>query len=200
MTPWRLAHSLTVLRAEVDAVWPHRDHASDGTIGDARHQTVLSDHNPNAAGVVRALDVDAGPGLTPDEAHDQIGDLLSEHVRQLGGHHPALGPGSYVIWDHHIASPRAAWAWRSYLGADPHTSHVHISVTTSPAGYDDHTPWGIAALVAHHQPARRSVVVKAGDSLWLIGKHTGVPWTRIAKLNNLTRPYLVHPGQRLWIS
>ena len=36
----------------------------------------------------------------------------------------------YVIWNHRIwGSYDAASGWRPYTGADPHTSHVHISLT-----------------------------------------------------------------------
>ncbi|HEX4700386.1 MAG TPA: hypothetical protein VH857_13645 [Actinomycetes bacterium] len=36
----------------------------------------------------------------------------------------------YLIWNHHIWGAYAASAgWRKYTGADPHTTHVHISFT-----------------------------------------------------------------------
>jgi hypothetical protein len=37
----------------------------------------------------------------------------------------------------------AAWAWRAYGGANPHTKHVHISVKPDKAAYDATTPWRV---------------------------------------------------------
>src|SRR4051794_4525359 len=53
MRSWRAAKSLEVLTRELDSHFPHRDKASDGTIGDDNHSS-RSDHFPNASGVVRA--------------------------------------------------------------------------------------------------------------------------------------------------
>lgn len=148
---WRLAASLKVLLAECNARFPHRDKASDGTIGDARHQhESTSDHNAwlsdkNGVPVVRALDVDSGPGLNPDEAHDQIGDIVAAAARQAGlDGHPAMGEGSYVIHEQKIASAHSdpPWRWRTFRG-DPHTSHPHISVALAQRGYDNTRSWGV---------------------------------------------------------
>lgn len=134
---WRVARSLDVLLAEVNAAAPARSKVSDGSIGDTSHQARPSDHNPNAAGVVRARDI------THDPLDGCDGNRLAEHVRQLGiDGHPALGPGAYVIWNHRIASDSYGWAWRGYYGSNPHTAHVHISVATAATGYDSLAPWG----------------------------------------------------------
>lgn len=136
---WRIARAIQVLRAEVDALAPNRNRASDGTIGDAAHATRVSDHNPyikdsRGLGVVRAIDV----------THDPAGGLdagrLAEHVRVLG----AKGDRRvrYVIWNRRIASTASGWSWRAYLGSNPHTRHVHISVPESASGYDSGVPWG----------------------------------------------------------
>lgn len=142
---YRLAHSLIVLRKEVNATWPGRDTASDGWIGDPAHASRHSDHNPwikdnRGVGVVRALDIDAGTG-----GDTGIGLAVAEHVRRLGATgHPALGAGAYVISQRRIASPASGWAWRTYTGTNPHTSHTHISVALAQPGYDSAAPWGLA--------------------------------------------------------
>lgn len=132
---WRLATSLRDLRAEVDARWPHRDRTSDGSIGDENHIGTKSDHNPNAAGVVRAIDIDVD-GIAAA--------WLAEHLRQRG----AVGDtrihgGGYVIFNARIASDVGNWAWRKYNGSNPHRSHIHVSASLSAAGYDASRPWGI---------------------------------------------------------
>jgi hypothetical protein len=155
MAGWRLAHSLEVLRNEVDTRWPNRSKVSDGTIGDAAHrsQGAASDHNPwviddKGVGVVRAFDVTAATIDAPG---------LAEHLRQLGAHDDArLIDHGYIIFDRRIASEIDAWAWRPYGGADPHTSHIHVSVARDPAGYDSDAAWGVSKV----QPAPSAGKVK----------------------------------------
>lgn len=66
---WRLARSLVTLLDQINDHWPARDKTSDGTVGDARHSVQQSDHNPNAAGIVCAVDVTNDP---PHEVHAQV--------------------------------------------------------------------------------------------------------------------------------
>lgn len=136
---WRLARSLTALRSEVDRRWPNRSKASDGTVGDLAHASRPSDHNPNAAGVVRALDITAA-GINPG--------WYAEHLRSLGAAgHPPLRNGGIVIYNRRIASAVGSWRWRPYGGVNPHDKHIHVSVGRDPAQYDSTAPWGIATHV-----------------------------------------------------
>lgn len=133
---WRLARSLDVLRDEILAVAPG---TTVWDLGDPDHQQRNSDHNPNAAGVVCAIDVLGDGGL--DLA------AFAEHVRTSG--HVAA---KYAIHDRRIASRSRGWRWRRYRGSNPHTSHVHVSVGRGPDGqstgpYDDTSSWGLAATV-----------------------------------------------------
>lgn len=148
---WRLAHSLEGLRAEVNERWPHRAKASDGTLGDAAHASRVSDHNPNAAGVVRAFDATAYADQPPGDNID--GDWLAEHIRQLGANgHPALQNHGYVIWNRRAAYATNGWRWKPYTGPSPHREHVHISVGRAPAQYDDRTAWGVAGVTPQPEP------------------------------------------------
>ncbi len=151
---WRNAQALLTLRAEVDRKWPDRDRTSDGGIGDATHalKGTGSDHNPwikdkDDRGVVRAFDIDAGRGLLPTRAQDDVGDTVAEVARLAGkAGHPALMGGGYVIYEGRIASAESnpAWSWRKH-NDDPHESHPHISVGRKPEQYDSKSPWGIVA-------------------------------------------------------
>ena len=81
---WRLARALDVLRQQVNAAWPDRNKQLDGTIGDLRHQRQgASDHNPNPAGVVCAIDITHDPnGPDGDRlAADAIAELKPATVR-----------------------------------------------------------------------------------------------------------------------
>jgi hypothetical protein len=113
------------LRLQVDDSYPDRDRRSDGWIGDTRHQAraSASDHNPDANGIVRAIDIDrdlsgkAKPDLMPDLA-DQI---------RLFAKRDKSKRISYIIFAGKIASARLGWRWRKYSGINPHHSHCHIS-------------------------------------------------------------------------
>ena len=112
------------LREQLDDSYPDRDRTSDGWIGDVRHSARPSDHNPDAAGIVRAIDIDrdlsgkAKPDLMPDLA-DQI------RLCARGGDKRI----SYIIFNGKIASHKKKWAWRPYDGINPHTKHIHVSFT-----------------------------------------------------------------------
>lgn len=62
---WRVAKSLDRLLAQVNRLAPDRSKASDGAIGDAKHQSRESDHNPwvtdGTIGVVTARDITNDP-------------------------------------------------------------------------------------------------------------------------------------------
>jgi peptidoglycan hydrolase-like protein with peptidoglycan-binding domain len=123
-----LAANLATLRREIDARWPGRDRRSDGWIGDAAHQSRASDHNPDARGVVHALDVDKD-GIDPTAL-----------VRRAIGH-PTV---HYVIFNRTIWTRDNDFRSRRYTGDNPHTGHVHVSGLRGRSHENNGTPWGIA--------------------------------------------------------
>jgi len=122
MTP-KLCKAGQQLRLQIDDSYPDRDRTSDGWIGDTRHSARPSDHNPDAAGICHAIDIDrdlsgkAKPDLMPDLA-DQI---------RLFAKRDKSKRISYLIFAGKIASPRMGWRWRKYSGINPHNSHLHCS-------------------------------------------------------------------------
>lgn len=137
----RQAYALDVFLAEINAHAPNRSKASDGGLGDPAHAARVSDHNPNKAGVWRARDVtnDVPGGMV-------CGELATLLVRKLGSH-PALMSGAYIIWNGRIISyDRRGEGWRPYSGDNPHTRHLHLSVSTAAAGYDSRQPWNLYPL------------------------------------------------------
>lgn len=109
---WTLAPALSALLREVNARWPHRSKASDGTIGDTAHAARQSEHNPDSRGVVRAVDITVA-GI--DKAA-----LLKAVIGDSRVH--------YVISDRKIYSRSNRWTPAAYYGANPHDKHVHISL------------------------------------------------------------------------
>lgn len=135
---WRVAKSLMVLRKQIDDAFIGRSKASDGTIGDERHQSSNSDHNPwvkdGKMGVVTALDI------TNDPAHGVHSRKLAEAL--VASQDPRI---KYLISDGEICSglgqKTPAWKWRPFSGSNQHRHHFHISVQSTKALYDDESAW-----------------------------------------------------------
>lgn len=135
---WRVARSLETLRDQIDAAFPARNKASDGTIGDADHQNRSSDHNPwYGPGIVTALDITHDPdnGVDIDRLTDELQASRDPRIK-------------YVIANSLIMDTRPGfnpWQWVPYSGSNPHTRHMHVSVVASPA-CDDTDPWNLPSL------------------------------------------------------
>jgi hypothetical protein len=143
---WRVADSLVTLRDQINTLAPDRDKSSDGTIGDQSHQARKSDHNPNAAGVVQAMDI------TNDPAHGLVSRDIAELLRLSQDRRI-----KYVISNRQIFSSTVSpWQWRPYTGVNAHTKHVHISVVDDPKFYDDSEPWALERLAKVEAPAATS--------------------------------------------
>lgn len=141
----RLANSLVQLRNQVNAAFPNRNKASDGWIGDAAHAASASDHNPNGAGVVCALDITNSP-QTGFDVH-----ALADRLRV--NRHPNL---KYIISNRRICGAWTGWNWWPYNGSNPHSAHAHFSVGRGNDGqsqppYDDTSNWAIGGAVTPPQ-------------------------------------------------
>jgi hypothetical protein len=123
MTP-KLCKAGQQLREQFDDTYPDRDRASDGWIGNRAHQNNPSDHNPDAEGIVRAIDIDR------DLAGRSKPDLMPYVANQI---RLAARAGdkriSYVIFNGKIASRKTLFRWVTYRGVSPHHAHCHISFT-----------------------------------------------------------------------
>ena len=122
---YKLCKAGIQLREQFDDSYPSRDRTSDGWIGDTRHSARASDHNPDAEGIVRAIDIDRDlsgkkkPDLMPD---------LADQIRLFAKSDPSKRI-AYIIFAGKIASPRMGWRFRKYSGINAHDHHCHISFT-----------------------------------------------------------------------
>lgn len=133
----RLAYALAQLRTQINQAHPGRNKASDGWIGDDAHAKTKSEHNPNAAGVVCAIDITHDPANGVD-GNKLAADAIAEMDRR--------GISGYVIFNRRIRSTLLMrGVWRTYTLANPHTTHVHISYIN---GYDNRAPWSLPRLTA----------------------------------------------------
>jgi hypothetical protein len=150
MASWILVPCLVSLRTEFNRLAPTRDKASDGSIGDAAHQTEASDHNPDdTPGVatpytdadnipeVHAIDVDDDlrkSGWSMDKCLEII------ITRHRSGQDVRL---QNVIYNRRIWSRSWGWTARAYTGASAHTEHAHFSARYTTAQESDTRPWGL---------------------------------------------------------
>jgi hypothetical protein len=143
-----LARALITLYDELAAHYPDQEwqtSAGTGTIGDAAHRAEgsASDHNPWLNNTVRALDV----ALT---ARGPSCEALFAMVNQMyGNRDPRVFPDGYAIFKGRITdwnNPGHFWPQQG----DPHNTHVHISTSTNPAGYNATNVWplpGVAPVI-----------------------------------------------------
>ena len=115
----RLSKSGIQLREQIDDCFPDRDRASDGWIGDSKHASRKSDHNPDAQGWVRAIDID----MDLDRAKG-TSVYLADQIREYA---KSNGRITYVIHMGKICSRKSFWRWVKYSGINPHNHHIHIS-------------------------------------------------------------------------
>lgn len=126
MPSWYEAPSLGRLKVAVDTRWPGRDHSSDGSLGDADHQTRKSDHNPDPkTGVVRARDLDKDGLHVPT-------------VLAAGLLHPSI---RYVIHDRRIFHIDHLFKPQKYTGDNPHTGWIHFSIEHTKAAEESKAHW-----------------------------------------------------------
>jgi hypothetical protein len=126
------------LRDQIDTWYPDRRTTSDGWLGDARHSALKSksDHNPDADGCVRAIDIDSRL-----DSSEQLSIYLADQIRVCAKTDKRI---SYVIHNGFIASRIMGFKWRRYRGINPHKKHIHISFTK--AGDKDGKPFDIPLL------------------------------------------------------
>lgn len=109
---------------DANRAFPGRSKASDGILGDASHMARVSDHNT---------------GNAVDITHDPLSGCDGEKISRLAITDFRV---TYVIYNREIYNRlRANEGWRKYTGSNPHTHHVHISVSALLRDDDSQWPW-----------------------------------------------------------
>ena len=124
----RLVAGGVTLRNQVNKRWPRRDKRSDGWQGDAAHRARVSDHNPDARGLVHALDIDADLDPKDPGAAQR---LANQIVAYAASGIPGANRIKYVVFNDQIASGTYAnsmWKWRG--SGYGHMHHIHVSFST----------------------------------------------------------------------
>jgi hypothetical protein len=118
MKAW-LSKAADTLRDQINDTFMDRSRKADGWIGDLKHQSRKSDHNPRPSGEVCAIDIDAG--LSDEQG---ISHALADQLRLTAKKDKRI---SYIIYAGKICSAKSLWRWVKYRGINPHHSHLHIS-------------------------------------------------------------------------
>ena len=118
MKPW-LSKAANTLRDQVNDTFVDRSRKADGWIGDLKHQSRKSDHNPRPSGEVCAIDIDAG--LSDEQG---ISHALADQLRLTAKKDKRI---SYIIHAGKICSGKSLWRWVKYRGINPHHKHIHVS-------------------------------------------------------------------------
>jgi hypothetical protein len=124
----RLVAGGVTLRNQINKRWPKRDKRSDGSIGDKAHVSRQSDHNPDARGLVHALDIDKDLDPKDPGAAQR---LANQIVAYAASGIPGANRIKYVVFNDQIASgtyPTSMWKWRG--SGYGHMQHIHVSFTT----------------------------------------------------------------------
>jgi hypothetical protein len=150
-----LTIGLTTVRTEFNTVFPKRDKASDGWIGDQAHQAGVSGHNPDRTGKaeykdgdsldeVRAIDVDKD--LRDASANKVTMEKVVQYLVQRA-RSGAYVPFRYIIFNRRIWSRSDGWKTRTYTGANAHDQHAHFSGDYTQTADNWKGSLGLATLV-----------------------------------------------------
>ena len=131
MKPY-LSKAADTLRDQVNDTFVDRSRKADGWIGDLKHQSRKSDHNPRPSGEVCAIDIDAG--LSDEQG---ISHALADQLRLTAKKDKRI---SYIIHAGKICSARSLWRWVKYRGINPHHKHIHVSFKPNQNGQKFNIP------------------------------------------------------------
>jgi len=169
MADWILIPCLKALFAEFDHIAPSRDHASDGSIGDAAHRKEVSDHNPDETGNVPIHDADHVNEVHAIDVDDDLreSDLTMEKVVQFllgrcrSGAEKRL---RYIIYNRRIWDYRSNWVQKAYTGASAHTEHAHFSASYDSKLEASTASWhleGIPVALTENDIAKITQIIQA---------------------------------------
>lgn len=170
MASWVLVPCLEQLRTELNAIAPNRDKSSDGTIGDAAHQSRTSDHNADEVGAVPIYDADSKNEVHAIDLDVDLREanltmeMVIQHILsrcRLDNDHPDNEPRlRYIIYNRRIwEAPE--WRQQTYTGDNPHDKHAHFSAEYVTSLEADTSSWRLEDI---------PVALTSDDKNWIRGQ------------------------------
>jgi hypothetical protein len=174
----RIAGALGTLRMQIQTRVPRAPKDEFGWAASASHhaQNPSSDHEPDARGIVHALDIPHCPqfGLDTYALYEHLRGVKDKRIKYIISNRRICGDEAYAR-----RNGREAWTSYPYHGTNPHNHHIHVSVNR--ASEDESEEWDIgnigdvdvAALPpGAPEPASRPILKRGsqGDEVrWLQG-------------------------------
>jgi hypothetical protein len=133
---------LLKLRTQIDEGAPNRRKGSDGFKGDADHASRVSDHNPESPPPPGNPDnqIDAGD-FTHDPRNGADMGRIAERIRLSRDRRVRYIIFSRRIFYGYDRPGLPAFTWTTYLGTNPHTEHMHVSVND--VHHDETQNWSV---------------------------------------------------------
>lgn len=195
---WIVVPCLLEGRDQMNARFPNRSKASDGTIGDTSHQASSSSHNPDLTGNPEFRDGDNLDEVRAIDFTTELNDpsVTMEQVVQTWIERCRAG---LMPWVRYIIFRRRIWhkyrnnyETRDYTGSDPHTGHVHVTADWD-ADSTGGTDWGLGVISAPHNPESSGPEPLVVDGA--MGPKTISRWQQI--MGTTVDGYISHPVSEL---
>ena len=171
---WTAAPALRAIIADANNVAPGRSKASDGTVGDLTHQSqgAKTDHNPDARGVVHAVDITHDPAHGMDTWYwaqiiaDRIKAGAETRVKYL-----VANDGDKDV----IFNPSVSMTWRQNGSfKNDHRNHLHTSILSTLSAENDVRPY----FVRPGGPTPEAPDLTPEESQMLKDVHAALPLVR----------------------
>lgn len=130
---WTVVPNLNELVDQMNARFPKRDKASDGTIGNTSHAARPSSHNPDKTGSPEHRDGDSRNEVRARDIDKDLKDpngVTMERVVQhwiKNARNGKLPWVRYIIFNGRIWHKRDNYKTRKYTGSNKHDKHVHVN-------------------------------------------------------------------------
>lgn len=130
---WTVVPNLNELLAQLNARFPKRDKASDGTIGNTSHAARPSSHNPDRSGSPEFRDGDSKNEVRARDVDKDLKDVHGVVMEQVVQHWIQAARADkmpwlrYIIFNKRIWNKRDNFTTRRYTGSNTHEKHVHVN-------------------------------------------------------------------------
>lgn len=131
--PWVVVPNLNELLAQMNARFPKRDKASDGSIGNMSHAARASSHNPDRTGSPEFRDGDSKDEVRARDIDKDLKDVHGVTMEQVVQHWVKAARAGKLPWLRYIIFNKRIWhkqdnyKTRKYTGSNTHEKHVHVN-------------------------------------------------------------------------
>lgn len=178
-----IAPAISILRVQVNEMFPHRSKKSDGIWPSATH-TKANPNSDHEAGNAFDITADLGDGHKVQELVDI---LVAQKDSRL----------SYVIHNGHIWSRTYDFKKRTYTGSNPHKTHAHISVIEKKRGSS--REWKLVEPISTTKTSEDKVYARVNvNTILRMRAKPSIAGKVLRKLADNTRVRVLSGGTSKW--